>query len=106
MDSPGNTEKIRVRGLAQLSGALFGGWGLIVTVKAVYDLFAGEPEANLFSAEKWMFVTREQWLRYGGFELAYGLACLALCVSIFKYARFLPYSQERPKREPGLQLFG
>ena len=89
-----------------MSGVLFGLWGSVVTAKAVYDLFWGEPEANLFSAEKWMFVTREQWLRYGGFELTYGLTCLALCSVIFKYARFLPYSQERPRREPGLQLFG
>jgi len=76
-----------------------------VAFKGLYDLFIGEPEANLYSVEKWQFVTQQQWLRYAGFELAYGLALIALAVVIKKYSRFLPETIERPRREPDLKLF-
>jgi hypothetical protein len=99
------TEKIKVRGLPRIAGAILGAWGAIVTLKAVYDLFAGEPEANLYSPAKWRFVTQEQWLRYGGFELAYGAALLALAWLLWRYSRFLPEFVERPKRSSGLELF-
>jgi hypothetical protein len=71
----------------------------------MYDLFVGEPEANLYSPQKWQFVTQEQWLRYGGFELAYGLSCLALAGLLWRYSRFLPEFVERARRGPELQLF-
>lgn len=76
-----------------------------MALKALYDLFIGEPEANLYSPEKWAFVTEEQWLRYGGFELAYGLACLGLAWTVWRYARFLPDVVSRPKRRSDLELF-
>ena len=98
-------EKIKVRGLPRIASALLGAWGISVVLKALYDLFLGEPEANLYSAEKWQFVTQAQWLRYSGFELAYGLSCLALAWLLWRYARFLPEWIERPRREPELQLF-
>lgn len=104
MASPTN-EKVKVRGLAHLCAGLFGVWGAVVTVKAVYDLLAGEPEANLYSAEKWQFVTQEQWLRYAGFELCYGAACLALAWAVWRYSRFLPDWIERPRSEPDTGLF-
>lgn len=65
----------------------------------------GEPEANLYSPVKWQFVTREQWLRYSGFELTYGLACLGLAVLLWRYSRFLPEWIQRPRRPAELQLF-
>ena len=98
-------EKIKVRGLAHLTAALFAIWGAAVAVKSLWDLFAGEPEANLYAPRKWAFVSREAWLRYGGFELVYGLACLALAWIVWKYSRFLPPVAERPRREPELTLF-
>ena len=98
-------EKIKIRGLAQLASALFSVWGAAVTLKSLWDLFAGEPEANLYAPRKWAFVTQEQWLRYGGFELAYGLACLALAWAVWKYSRFLPPVAERARREPDFKLF-
>lgn len=76
-----------------------------MSLKALYDLFAGEPEANLYSAYKWQFVTQEQWLRYAGFELTYGLALLALAWALKSYARLLPEWVERKKTEPDRQLF-
>ena len=99
------TEKVRIRGLARLGGSLLGAWGAVVTAKAVYDLFLGEPEANLYSPRPWDFVTQEQWLRYAGFELAYGLACLGLAWYAWNYARFLPEVVERARREPDVTLF-
>ena len=99
-------EKIKIRGLAQLSSWILGGWGALVAVKGVYDLLWGEPEANLYAPAKWAFVTREQWLRYAGFELVYGLCLLALALSLRRYARFLPEWVSRPRREPEFDLFG
>lgn len=98
-------EKIKLRGLPRIAGAILGGFGALVSCKALYDLFAGEPEANLYSPQKWQFVTQEQWLRYGGFELAYGLACVGLAVLLWRYSRFLPEFVERARREPELSLF-
>ena len=102
----GETEKIKIRGLAHLTSGILALWGCVVGLKALYDLFIGEPEANLYAPQKWAFVTQRQWLRYGGFELVYGLSCLGLAWAVHKYSRFLPYSVERPRRDPEPQLFG
>ena len=98
-------EKIKIRGLARLASWILGVWGAIVSLKALYDLFAGEPEANLFAPRKWDFVTQEQWLRYGGFELTYGLALLALAWYALKFSRFLPEIVTRDHQEPEIRLF-
>jgi hypothetical protein len=98
-------EKVKIRGLARLASWVLGAWGAVVTGKALYDLFAGEPEANLYSLRKWQFVTQAEWLRYAGFELAYGLALLALAWAVRAYSRFLPEVVQRPRREPEFQLF-
>jgi len=102
---PHATEKVKIRGLAYVVASILGAWGTLVSLKAVYDLSVGEPEANLYSADKWQFVTEEQWLRYAGFELAYGAALLALAWAVYKYARFLPVWLERPRAEPDFRLF-
>ncbi len=91
------TEKIKIRGLALLLANLFIAWGVLVGAKSLYDLFVGEPEANAYSVKPWTFVTREQWMRYGGFELAYALACLGLGAACRRYSRFLPETIERRK---------
>jgi hypothetical protein len=89
------TERIKVRGLARIPAALLALWGVPVALKGVYDLFGGEPEANLYAPRPWEFVTREQWLRYAGFELAYGLSCLALAWLLWRASRFLPETAQR-----------
>lgn len=91
-------ERVRIRGLALIPAWIIGAWGAVVAPKGLYDLFLGEPEANLYAPEPWAFVTREQWLRYGGFELAYGLACLGLAVALWRVSRFLPEWVERARR--------
>ncbi|MFA6002958.1 MAG: hypothetical protein WC881_02715 [Elusimicrobiota bacterium] len=98
-------ETVKVRGLAWICAGVLGLWGAIVALKAVYDLFWGEPEANLYAPQKWAFVTRAEWLRYGGFELAYGAALLALAWYIYRYSRFLPESVQRTVSEPEFKLF-
>ena len=98
-------EKVKVRGLLRISACVFALWGAVVAAKAFYDLFVGEPQANLYAPRPWAFVTREEWLRYGGFELAYGLALLGLAFFAFQYSRFLPEFIERPRREPEFRLF-
>ncbi len=99
-------ERIKIRGLAVLFSAVVGLWGLVVSCKGVFDLFVGEPDANLYSSYKWQFITQEQWLRYGGFELAYGLACAGLAWAVWRYSRFLPEAVDRPRRAPDFDLFG
>lgn len=98
-------ERVKVRGLARICAWVLGSWGAVVAFKAAYDLFGGEPEANLYAPQKWAFVTREEWLRYGGFELAYGAALLALAWYAYGYSRFLPETVERPAQEPEFKLF-
>ncbi len=98
-------ERIKIRGLAHGTSIVLGLWGLVVAFKGLYDLFVGEPEANLYAPRPWEFVTREAWMRYSGFEFVYGLACLALAWALWRYARFLPETIERPRRDPELQLF-
>ena len=98
-------EKIKIKGLPRIAGAILGVWGAVVACKALYDLFAGEPEANIYSPAPWQFVSQEQWLRYGGFELAYGLACAGLAWWLFRYSRLLPEWIERPKRPSEISLF-
>lgn len=98
-------ERVKVRGLGRLAAAVLGGWGALTLLKGFYDLFIGEPEANLYSPEPWMFVTREAWLRYGGFELAYGIACVSLGWAALRYSRSLPETVERERRDQDFQLF-
>ncbi len=98
-------ERIKIAGLARLAAWIFGVWGGVAAAKGLYDLFAGEPESNLFSPRRWDFVTQEQWLRYGGFELAYGLALLGLAWYCLEFSRFLPETIERPRQEPEFRLF-
>jgi len=99
------TEKVKIRGLARVAAAVFGAWGAVVTLKALWDLFAGEPESNLYAPRPWAFVSREAWLRYGGFEFCYGLALLALAWYALRFSRLLPETVERPRQEPDLKLF-
>lgn len=89
-------EKVAIRGLAHLSAWMFAGWGGLVALKGLWDCFGGEPEANKFSPGPWEFVTREQWFRYAGFEVAYGLACVGVALALRAYGRRLPEVVERP----------
>ncbi len=100
-------ETIKVRGLARLAAAIFAGWGGLVLSKGLYDLLlGGEPEANLYAAKAWGFVSRAEWGRYARFEVVYGLACLALAWYCRRWSRRLPETVKRPRREPEFDLFG
>lgn len=94
-------ERVKIRGLPRAAAWIFGAWGALAALKGVYDLFWGAPEANLYAPEPWAFVSREQWLRYAGFEFAYGLACLGVALFLVRYSRFLPEFIERPAADPG-----
>ena len=84
---------------------IFTGWGGLVALKGLWDLFGGEPEANLYAPAKWAFVTEPQWMRWAGFELTYGLACLGLAWYCRRWAHRLPETIERPRLEPEFSLF-
>jgi hypothetical protein len=83
-------EKIKIRGLVFSAGWIFLAWGLIVTAKGFWDSFLGEPEANLYSAHKWEFITKTQWFNWSGFEIAYGLSCVMLALVLRAYAQRVP----------------
>jgi hypothetical protein len=103
--TPSTLETIKIKGLARLAAAIFAGWGGLVAFKGAWDLVAGEPEANLYAPQKWAFVTEAQWMRYAGFELAYGLACAGLAWYCLRWSRRLPETVSRPLREPEFTLF-
>jgi hypothetical protein len=98
-------ETIKIRGLARLAAAIFAGWGGLVAFKGLWDLFVGEPEANLYAPAKWAFVTEAQWLRYAGFELVYGLAAVGLAWFCWRWSRRLPETVRRSRRGPEFTLF-
>jgi hypothetical protein len=87
--------------LARLTGWIFLAWGALILLKGLWDCFGGQPEANAFSPEPWRFVTRDEWLRYAGFELTYGLACLAIGHLAWRYAGRLPEWVEEPPPPDG-----
>lgn len=93
-------EKVLIRGLVRGAGWIFLVWGAIVAFKGIWDSFWGEPEANFFSPAKWEFVTKEQWFRYTGFEILYGLACAGVAFLLWKYAAYMPEYYVRKKQEP------
>lgn len=92
-------EKIKIRGLVRIAGWIFMVWGALLTVLGLYHAFIGEPEANYYSLTPWEFVTREQWLRWSGFETAYGLACAGIGFLCWEYAKRLPEWIERDRQE-------
>ncbi len=92
-------EKIKVRGLFCIAAWIFNGVGFAVFVLGLFHAFLGEPEANYYSPQKWDFVTQEQWLRWSGFEVSYGLACLGLGYLLLRYANRVPDWVEREKSE-------
>ncbi|MBN1824398.1 MAG: hypothetical protein JW803_08775 [Endomicrobiales bacterium] len=92
-------EKIKVRGLVRSAGWIFVAWGGLVAVKGFWDVFLGEPEANYYSLNKWDFVSQKQWLTWSGFEITYGLACVAIALVLWKYAPRLPEFIEKRKEK-------
>ncbi|OGR83619.1 MAG: hypothetical protein A2902_05865 [Elusimicrobia bacterium RIFCSPLOWO2_01_FULL_64_13] len=93
--------KVKVRGLARIAGWILVLWGGLVSLIGLYDAFFGEPEANFYSLEKWEFVTQSQWLRWSGFETAYGLACAGLGLACWEFAKRLPDWIERAAEPSG-----
>ncbi len=71
-------EKIKIRGLVCQSGWIFFIWGIIVAIKGLLDAFILNPESE--------FVSLDEWLKYAGFELTYGLACLGVGILLFKFS--------------------
>jgi hypothetical protein len=98
-------ETIKIKGLARLTAAIFAGWGGLVAIKGLWDLFIGQPEANAYAPYPWAFVTQADWMRWSGFELAYGLACLGLSWVCLRYARRLPDTIQRRRQEAEFSLF-
>lgn len=88
-------EKIKIRGLVYCAGWIFIVWGSLVAIKGFWDIFWGEPEANLYSLNKWEFISQKQWLTWAGFEITYGLACIAVAYALWKYSKRLPEYIER-----------
>lgn len=83
-------EKIKIRGLIRIAGWIFSIWGGLIGLVGFYHSFWGEPEANYYSPQPWQFVTKEQWLRWSGFEIAYGLACIGIGIACWEFAKRLP----------------
>jgi hypothetical protein len=93
--------KIKIRGLFRIAGWILVGWGSGMSFLGLVHAFFGEPEANIYSLEKWQFVTQEQWLRWSGFEMTYGLACIGIALVVWELAKRFPETvlQEKQKND-------
>ncbi len=91
-------EKIKVRGLANISAWIFLTWGTIVFIDGLLDAFWLEPESNWFSLYKWQFVTIDQWTNYARFEMIYGACCIMIAGLLFHLKNNLPEWRERESR--------
>jgi len=80
-------QKIKYRAVFKSSGWIFTVWGIIVVIKGLYDVFVGLPESE--------FVPLENFAKYSGFEIVYGLACVLVGLIIFEFAKKLPEIIER-----------
>lgn len=98
------TEKVKIRGLVRIAGWILICWGAFISLIGLFDAFFGEPEANYYSLTRWEFVTQEQWLKWSGFEMAYGLACVGLGLLCWEFAKRVPDWISRTK-EPVDDLF-
>lgn len=96
-ETPPLQEKIKIRGLARIAGWIALVWGTGFGILGLFHAFIGEPEANAYSLDKWQFVSQEQWLRWSGFEITYGLACMGLGLLCWEYAKRLPDWVSRPR---------
>lgn len=83
-------EKIKIRGLLKNASIIFILWGVFVLVKGLWDLFIGEPEANMYSLNKWDFISMKQWLTWSWFEVIYGITCITIAYFLLKYSKRLP----------------
>ena len=72
------TEKIKIRGLVRQAGWIFLIWGIVVGIKGLLDAFVLNPESE--------FIPLDKWLKYAGFELTYGIACVAVGIVLFKFS--------------------
>jgi hypothetical protein len=88
-------EKIKIRGLLHAAGWIFLVWGLTAALKGLWDFRFGEPEANLYSAHKWEFVTKAQWLKWAVFEMIYGVSCALIALALKEYSKRVPEYIER-----------
>jgi len=89
-NSDSKTKRVAVRGVVRFPSVLFFLVGGGAALKGIWDSFFGAPEANVFSPVPWSFVTREEWLRFAGFELAFGLACVGVGLTLWVWSRELP----------------
>ncbi len=71
----------------RISSWIFRIWGALVSLKGFFDAAFGEPEANMFSPDKWDFISYNQWLRWSGFEITYGIFCFAFGYFLFELAK-------------------
>lgn len=93
--SSGPTEKVAVAGLCRMAARILGSVGVLAGLKGAWDLTFGEPEAQFFSAVPWAIVSKAAWLRFGLFEVAFGLACLGLGRAVWIFSRRLPEFKDR-----------
>ncbi|MCK5533845.1 hypothetical protein KAI68_01925 [bacterium] len=84
-------EKIKIRGLVRQSGWIFLIWGIVVAIKGLLDAFLLNPPSE--------FISLDEWLRYAGFEIIYGIACLGVGILLFKFSRRVKEYVVRDKEE-------
>jgi len=72
-------KEVKLRPVVRTSGWIFVIWGTVVVIKGILDAFFLEPESE--------FITIKEWIRYAGFEIIYGFACIIFGLVIFEFSK-------------------
>ncbi len=72
--------KKEIRGLVKLAGWAFYGWGVLVTIFGFLRLLGvNKPDSE--------FVTAADWLRFGVFQITYGMVCVGVGYLLFLFMK-------------------
>jgi len=72
-------KEVKLRPVVKAGGWIFIIWGIVVVVKGILDAFIFEPETE--------FIALKEWIRYAGFEIVYGFACILFGLVIFEFSK-------------------
>ncbi len=73
-------DKKEIKGLITLSGWVFYGWGVLVTIFGFLRLLnIVKPDSE--------FVTAADWLRFSVFQVTYGMVCVGVGYLLFLFIK-------------------
>ncbi|MDD5491797.1 MAG: hypothetical protein PHV60_03820 [bacterium] len=74
------TDRKEIRGLLRLSGWVFYGWGVLVTIYGFLKLLnIVKPDSE--------FITAAEWMRFNVFQVTYGMVCVGVGYLLFLFIK-------------------